>query len=224
VWDLLIIEKSMGYNPCKLIMKTEIFKSSYSNAINHAVDILRNGGLVAFPTDTVYGLAALPSREDYVERLFAAKGRNNSRAIAILIGNFSDLIKVVDHLDEIPERLAHRFWPGPLTIVVPKLAGLPKALSQDGTIGVRMPNHPVALALLKQIGPLAVTSANLSGKENANTAEEVYRQLNGRVDLIIDGGTSEGGVPSTVVACVSADMKILREGPISLEELREALA
>jgi L-threonylcarbamoyladenylate synthase len=213
----------MGYNPCKLNMKTEIFKSTYANAINHAVDILRNGGLVVFPTDTVYGLAALPSREDYVERLFAAKGRNNSRAIAILVGTFSDLAKVVDHLDEIPERLAHRFWPGPLTIVVPKLAGLPEALSQDGTIGVRMPDHPVALALLKQIGPLAVTSANLSGKENANSAEEVYRQLNGRVDLIIDGGYSEGGVPSTVVSCLSTEIEILREGPISLEELREAL-
>jgi L-threonylcarbamoyladenylate synthase len=204
-------------------MKTEILKADYLNAINHAVDVLRNGGLVAFPTDTVYGLASLPSREEYVERLFAAKGRNNSRAIAILIGNFTDLVKVVDHLDEIPERLAHHFWPGPLTIVVPKLAGLPDALSQDGTIGVRMPDHPVALGLLRQIGPLAVTSANLSGKENTNSAEEVYHQLNGRVDLILDGGRSEGGVPSTVISCVAADLKILREGPISLEELREEL-
>jgi L-threonylcarbamoyladenylate synthase len=205
-------------------MRTEIIKAGYPNAINHAVDVLKNGGLVAFPTDTVYGLAALPSSEEYVEGLFAAKGRNNSRAIAILIGNYSDLKKVVDHLDEIPERLAHRFWPGPLTIIVPKLAGLPETLSQDGTIGVRMPDHPVALALLRQIGPLAVSSANISGKENANSAEEVYRQLNGRVHLILDGGHSAGGVPSTVVRCTSAEMKILREGPISLEEITAALA
>jgi L-threonylcarbamoyladenylate synthase len=204
-------------------MKTEIIKAAYPNAINHAVDVLRNGGLVAFPTDTVYGLAALPSREEFVERLFAAKGRNNTRAIAILIGNFSDLNKVVDHLDHLPEQLAHAFWPGPLTIVVPKLAGLPDSLSQDGTIGVRMPDHPVALALLRQIGPLAVTSANLSGKENANSAEEVFWQLNGRIDLIVDGGQSEGGVPSTVISCVTADIKILREGPISLEKLRNVM-
>ncbi|MFZ2097716.1 MAG: L-threonylcarbamoyladenylate synthase [Anaerolineales bacterium] len=205
-------------------MKTEILKAAYPNALNHAVDVLKNGGLVAFPTDTVYGLAALPTTEEYVERLFAAKGRNNSRAIAILIGNYSDLNKVVNHLDEMPERLAHRFWPGPLTIVVPKIAGLPETLSQDGTIGVRMPDHPVALALLRQIGPLAVTSANISGKDNTNSAEEVYRQLNGRVHLILDGGRSAGGVPSTVVSCISADMKILREGPISLEEIEAALA
>jgi L-threonylcarbamoyladenylate synthase len=89
---------------------------------------------------------------------------------------------------------------------------------------VRMPDHPVALALLRQIGPLAVSSANISGKENANSAEEVYRQLNGRVHLILDGGHSAGGVPSTVVICTSAEMKILREGPISLEEITAALA
>jgi L-threonylcarbamoyladenylate synthase len=205
-------------------MKTEILKAAYPNALDHAVDVLKNGGLVAFPTDTVYGLAALPTTEEYVERLFAAKGRNNSRAIAILIGNYSDLNKVVNHLDEMPERLAHRFWPGPLTIVVPKIAGLPETLSQDGTIGVRMPDQPVALALLRQIGPLAVTSANISGKDNTNSAEEVFRQLNGRVHLILDGGRSAGGVPSTVVSCISADMKILREGPISLEEIEAALA
>jgi L-threonylcarbamoyladenylate synthase len=205
-------------------MKTEIIKATYPNAINHAVDVLKNGGLVAFPTDTVYGLSALPFIEEYIEGLFTAKGRNNSRAIAILIGNYADLKKVVDHMDKAPERLAQRFWPGPLTIVVPKLAGLPEALSQDSTIGVRMPDHPIALALLRQIGPLAVTSANISGKENTNSAEEVYRQLNGRVHLILDGGRSSGGVPSTVVSCISADMKILREGPISLEEIKDALA
>lgn len=204
-------------------MKTEILKAGYPGATRHAVDVLRNGGLVAFPTDTIYGLAALPFQEEFVEGLYSAKGRNNSRAIAILIGNFSDINQVVDHLDEIPERLTQRFWPGPLTIVVPKHAGLPEALSHDETIGVRMPDHPVALALLREIGPLAVTSANISGKENTNTAEEVYRQLKGRVHLILDGGRSSGGVPSTVVNCTTSEMNILREGPISLEELRTAL-
>ena len=205
-------------------MKTELLSADQPNAVEHAGDVLKHGGLVAFPTDTVYGLAALPFKGEYVEGLFSAKGRNNSRAIAILIGDYADLKRVVDHFDETSTRLANRFWPGPLTLVVPKLAGLPEALSQDGTIGVRMPDHPVALSLLRRIGPLAVTSANISGQDNANTAEEVYRQLNGRVHLILDGGRSSGGVPSTVVSCASSSMTILREGPISLDSIEAALS
>ncbi len=205
-------------------MKTEILRANRPSAIDHAVDVLKHGGLVAFPTDTVYGLAALPFKSEYVEGLFSAKGRNNSRAIAILIGNYADLKCVVDQFDETSTRLAHRFWPGPLTLVVPKLSGLPEVLSQDGTIGVRMPDHPVALALLRLIGPLAVTSANISGQNNANTAEEVYNQLNGRVHLILDGGRSSGGIPSTVVNCATSKMTILREGPISLNSIEAALS
>jgi L-threonylcarbamoyladenylate synthase len=205
-------------------MKTEILRADHSSALNHAVDVLRHGGLVAFPTDTVYGLAALPFKSEYVEGLFSAKGRNNTRAIAILIGDYADLKRVVDHFDEKSTILAQCFWPGPLTLVVPKLTGLPETLSQDGTIGVRMPDHPIALALLCAIGPLAVTSANLSGQDNANTAEEVHRQLNGRVHLILDGGRSSGGVPSTVVNCTSLSFTILREGPISLKEIEAALS
>ncbi len=205
-------------------METEIIKAGRSNAIDHAVDVLQHGGLVAFPTDTVYGLAALPFENAYVEGLFSAKGRSNSRAIAILIGEYEDLEKVVVFFDENTMRLAQCFWPGPLTLVVPKLASLPEALSQDGTIGVRMPNHPIALALLRQIGPLAVTSANISGQENATTAEEACRQLNGRVHLILDGGRSSGGVPSTVVNCMTPAMTILREGPISRKDIEQALS
>lgn len=204
-------------------MNTEILKAGRPNAINHAVDVLQHGGLVAFPTDTVYGLAALPFKGEYVEGLFSAKGRSNARAIAILIGDYDDIKKVVELFDETSNRLAHIFWPGPLTLVVPKIAELPGELSQDGTIGVRMPDHPVALALLRKAGPLAVTSANISGQENANTAEEVSRQLNGRVHLILDGGRSSGGIPSTVVNCTSSTLSILREGPISLEAIKEAL-
>jgi L-threonylcarbamoyladenylate synthase len=205
-------------------MKTEIIKAGHSAAISHAVDVLKNGGLVAFPTDTVYGLAVLPFNNEFIEGLFSAKGRNNSRAIAILIGDYEDLPSVVDRFEKTPKRLAQSFWPGPLTLVVPKQAGLPDALSPDGTIGVRMPDHPIALALLRQAGPLAVTSANISGQDNANTADEVYRQLNGRVHLILDGGRTTGGVPSTVVNCMTPVMTILREGPISRKDIEQALA
>jgi L-threonylcarbamoyladenylate synthase len=205
-------------------MDTEILRAGYPSALSHAVDVLQHGGLVAFPTDTVYGLAALPFNNEYVEGLFSAKGRNNTRAIAILIGNFTDLEKVVDHFDELADRLAHRFWPGPLTLVVKKRLNLPKVLSVDNTIGVRMPDHPLALALLRKIGPLAVSSANISGKENTNTADEVMRQLNGRVHLILDGGRTSGGVPSTVVDCTSPSLNILRQGPISQQDIEAALA
>jgi len=108
--------------------------------------------------------------------------------------------------------------------VVPKLPSLPEELSPDQTIGVRMPDHPIALALLRGIGPLAVTSANISGQENTNTAEEVNKQLNGRVHLILDGGKTSGGVPSTVVDCISDPLIILRQGPISSEMIQEALS
>jgi L-threonylcarbamoyladenylate synthase len=204
-------------------MKTEIIKADHPCAISHSIDVLQNGGLVAFPTDTVYGLAALPFKAENVERLFAAKGRSNTRAIAILIGDYTDLKRVTDRFDERSMRIAHRFWPGPLTLVVPKLPTLPEVLSPDGTIGLRMPDHPIALALLCEIGPLAVTSANLSGEDNPTTAEEVRRQLNKRVHLIVDGGKTSGGVPSTVLDCTSTSLTILRQGPITLESIKAAL-
>ncbi len=204
-------------------MKTEILRAGHASTIPHAVDVLQHGGLVAFPTDTVYGLAALPFRGEFVEGLFSAKGRSNTRAIAILVGDFADVDKVAQEFDERAQRIARRFWPGPLTLVVPKIPSLPAELTPDNTIGVRMPDHPVALALLQKIGPLAVTSANISGQENANTAEEVRKQLNGRVHLIIDGGKTSGGVPSTVVDCISPIPVVLREGPISLEAVLAAL-
>lgn len=205
-------------------MKTEIIQADHPSAIDHAIDVLLHGGLVAFPTDTVYGLAAIPFKSEYVEGLFSAKGRNNTRAIAILIGDYPDLKLVVEEFDEKSLRLAHRFWPGPLTLVVPKLTNLPPELSPDRTIGIRMPDHPIALTLLRRIGPLAVTSANLSGQENTNSAEEVLRQLDGRVHLILDGGRTSGGIPSTVVDCVSSPLAILRQGPITLEDIQKALS
>lgn len=204
-------------------MRTETIKAGHPNAITHAVDVLQHGGLVAFPTDTVYGLAALPFKSETVEGLFSAKGRTSSRAIAILIGDYPDLNRIVLMFDERSQKLAHNFWPGPLTLVIRKLPDLPPELSQDETIGVRMPDHPVALALLRMAGPLAVTSANLSGQPSANSAEEVSAQLDGRVHLILDGGKSSGGVPSTVVNCISTPPIILREGPVTRAEIESAL-
>lgn len=205
------------------MIKTELLRADHPIAIRHAVDVLQHGGLVAFPTDTVYGLAVLPFKAETVEQLFTAKGRNSSKAIAVLVGEVEHLNQVTTGLSQAARRLVERFWPGPLTLIVPKRSTLPDALSQNQTVGVRMPDHPLALLLLRAIGPLAVTSANLSGADNTNTAAEVMEQMNGRVHLIIDGGRSTGGVPSTVVDCTKAELSIERPGPISLEEIQQAL-
>lgn len=201
-------------------MKTEIMLADHPVAYLHALDVLKNGGVLAFPTDTVYGLAAFPFEEMMVERLYVVKGRNSTKAIAILIGDMSDLKRIVREMPPMAILLARRFWPGPLTLVLPSLDDLPKNLSQNSTIGVRMPDHPVALTLLRQAGPLAVTSANISGYGNTNTAQEVLDQLGGRIHLILDGGVTPGGIPSTVVDCTGSEPVILREGPISLKEIK----
>jgi L-threonylcarbamoyladenylate synthase len=205
-------------------MKTEILSAEHPVVFRHAVDILEHGGTVVFPTDTVYGLAALPFNEDYVERLYVVKGRNSTRAIALLISDVSELEKVSVSPSLQAKKLAEQLWPGPLTLVVPRHPALPEVLAPLPTVGVRVPDHPIALNLLRITGPLAVTSANRSGRENTNTAQEAFLQLQGRVDLIIDGGRSPGGVPSTVVDCTSPDLKILRPGPVSQHDIDQVVS
>lgn len=200
-------------------MKTEIISADHPSAIQYALDVLRNDGLVAFPTDTVYGLAVPAYNVKSIERLYVIKNRNNANAIAVLLGSMDDLDKVAVDIRKPARKVAQRFWPGPLTLVLPRHPDLPDILSPLPTVGVRVPDHPVALALLKAAGPLAVTSANISGGKNTLTANQVMKQLKGRVHLILDGGRTPGGVPSTVIDCTTEEPQILREGPISLQEI-----
>lgn len=204
-------------------MNTDVIKSDHPVALPHAVDVLKNGGLVAFPTDTVYGLAALPSSDEFIERLYTVKGRESTRAIAILLSSATELEEVSIKPNKSALELASRFWPGPLTLIVPRHPNLPDVLSPNPTIGVRVPDHAFALELLKLVGPLGVTSANISGRENTNTAQEVMNQLDGMIHLVIDGGKSPGSVPSTVVDCTTPDPVILRHGPIAFEDIQEAI-
>ncbi len=204
-------------------MKTEIFPASHPTAIPHALDVLSRNGVVAFPTDTVYGLGAQADNIEAIERLYLVKGRSHTKAIAILIGNVAQLDQIAINVSPAARKLAENFWPGPLTLILYRHPDLPELLAPEPTIGVRIPNHPDALALMAQTGPLAVTSANLSGGANANTAQEVQQQLAGRVHLILDGGPTPGGVPSTVVDCTSDQIKILRPGPLSLAKLKKAI-
>lgn len=201
-------------------MKTQILPATQIQA---ALEILQTGGIVAFPTDTVYGVGALAFDNAAIESIYTAKDRPIEKAIPILIGDLSDLEKVAEDIPDMALRFAARFWPGPLTCIVPKKQTLPPAVSATSTVAVRIPDHPDARALLRAAGPMAVTSANLSGQPSPSTALDVYQQLNGRIPLILDGGKTPGGVPSTLVDCTGDEPVILREGPISLDKLRSLL-
>ena len=200
-------------------LETQVISSLDPQALQQAELLLRLGELVAFPTDTVYGLGALLADPSAIEQLYLVKGREAAKAIAVLLGDETALAQVAGALSDLAARLVGRFWPGPLTLVVPAHPALPANLSPLPTVGVRMPDHPVALALLRRTGPLAVTSANLSGLPSARTAGDVFAQLNGRIPLILDGGETPGGSPSTVVDCTGSEPVILRLGPITLEQL-----
>ena len=200
-------------------MLTEILPSDHPRALPWALELIQSGAPVAFPTDTVYGLGASAFNPSAIEGLYRVKGREASKAVAVLVGNTADLAKVTGAMSEAAQRLAHKFWPGPLTLVVPRGAALPLTISPTGTLGVRMPNHPVALRLLNLSGPLAVTSANRSGAPSPSTTQEVFEQLDGLIPLILDGGRTPGGQPSTVVDCTGSELVILRQGPLTLETL-----
>jgi L-threonylcarbamoyladenylate synthase len=204
-------------------MRTEILPAAAPNTIPYAYEILQKGGLVAFPTDTVYGVGTLAFNQKGIASIYVAKDRPTEKAIPILIGDPEDLEKVGIDVPDTAHKLAARFWPGPLTLLVPKRPDLPEAVSATATVGVRVPDHNIAQKLLRLAGPMAVTSANISGAPSPVTSQEVYEQLGGRIPLIIDGGKTPGGVASTVVDCTIPELKIVREGPILLGELRSAL-
>jgi L-threonylcarbamoyladenylate synthase len=191
-----------------------------------AVAALRAGGLVAMPTDTVYGLGVSLAAPEALPRLFAAKDRPLDRAIVLLVADVDQAASVAI-VPPAARALADRFWPGGLTLVLAQApdAGLPAVLTGgQTTIGVRLPNHESPRALARALGPLPVTSANLSGHPEARDASTVLEQLGGRIDLVLDGGPAPGGVPSTVVDCSGEVARVLRVGAISTEDLARVLA
>jgi len=204
-------------------VKTIILPVDDPHALTRAVEALEAGDLVAFPTDTVYGVGALVHEPESIAKLYVIKERDLLKAIPILVGSVADLDQVASGINQKARRLAKAFWPGPLTLVVPRHPALPEIVSPYPTVGVRMPAHQTALNILELAGPLAVTSANLSGEPSSRTADEVVAQLKGRLPLILDGGQTPGGQPSTVVDCTQPDLTILRPGPISMEQLNQAL-
>ena len=204
-------------------MNTIILPADSPDSIKYAFEVLKKGGLVALPTDTVYGIGALAFDGKAVESIYAAKERPAEKAIPILIAEIMDINKVASKISLTTRRLAARFWPGPLTCVVPKKPTLPEIVSATDTVGVRIPDQATTRILLRFTGPMAVTSANISGQPSPTTVGEVLAQLNGRIPLIIDGGKTPGGTPSTVVDCSTSELKIVREGPISMQDLLSVL-
>jgi L-threonylcarbamoyladenylate synthase len=186
-----------------------------------AVDILRGGGIVAYPTDTVYGLGADATNEEAVLKIFDTKKRPLESAIPLLLSDTSDIANVARDIPDIAWRLAERFLPGGLTIVLYRLSSVsPVITGGSPKIAVRVPDHPIPIELIEMLGrPITGTSANLTGRSNPLTAEDVREQLGDSIDLIIDGGRCPGDITSTVIDLTADPPVIVRQGAVSRDEI-----
>ncbi len=195
--------------------------SGITQQIEKAIAILRQGGLVAFPTDTVYGLGASAYLPQAVARIYQVKERPRSMALPLLLADISQIDEVAAFVPSVAKLLVDKFLPGALTIVLYKSSAVSDIITAGGaTVAVRVPAHPIPIALARGLGaPLTGTSANRSGQPSPLTADEVYAQLGDRIDFIIDGGRCPGGKESTIVDVTGQTPVILREGAISREEI-----
>ena len=205
---------------------TEVMPTTYARAIDQALQVLKQGGLVAFPTDTVYGVGAHAFLPQAVEQIYHVKGRPRSKPIPILLDSAAHLPDLAENVAPEAWLLAERFWPGPLTIILPRGSRVSDVVTAGGpSVAVRVPDHEFALRLIGAAGgTLAATSANLSGHPDPVTAQEVLGYLEGRIDLILDGGPCPGGQASTVIDLTGVSPTVVRPGPISSRELEEVLA
>ena len=200
------------------------FPSDIQQQVEMGISILKGGGLVAFPTDTVYGLGACATMLEAVERIYMVKERPRSMALPLLLAHTSQISEVASPVPQVAWRLAHSFLPGALTIVLPRSGSIPDIITAGGvTVAIRVPAHSIPVALIEGLGvPVVGTSANLSGKPNLLTAGDVCSQFGDKIDLVIDGGQCLGGRESTVVDVSGETPMLLREGAISREELEQA--
>ncbi len=191
--------------------------------IEQALACVQSGGVLAVPTDSFYALAVGISQQAALEQLRAIKGHRDHKTFPVLIGDLSQLDQLVDHVPEIAKKLMQQFWPGLLTFVLKAKPHVSTVLMSDsGTIGVRQPNDSRVCELLKLTGPLTGTSANRTGQPPGQSVEEAIQQLGLEIDLILDGGSTPGGQPSTVLQ-VEPELRILRQGAISQQTLQRAL-
>jgi L-threonylcarbamoyladenylate synthase len=210
-------------------LKTEVLKIDIHNVdtakITYAAQVLKEGGLVAFPTETVYGLGANALNEAAVLRIFEAKGRPSDNPLIVHVADKQSVEKLVLRIPDKAVKLMDMFWPGPLTLVMDKQPIVPEIITAGlNTVAVRVPSHPIALALIKAAKlPVAAPSANVSGKPSPTDARHVINDLNGKVDVIIEGGLSNIGVESTVVDMVIEPPMLLRPGGITLEQMEAVI-
>jgi L-threonylcarbamoyladenylate synthase len=202
-------------------MMTQVLPAASAAALVEAVRILQGGGLVAFPTDTVYGVAAHAFVPAAVESLYVVKERSLDKAIPLLLGDVDDVGRVALETSALARRLMERFWPGGLTIVFRAQAHVPAIVTAGtGSVALRLPDHDTPRALARALGaPLAATSANLSGRPSPRTAADVVADLGGRIALVLDGGPCPGGVDSTVVDLTGSPPRIARAGAIPPADL-----
>lgn len=187
-----------------------------------ALGALADGRIVGIPTDTVYGLAADPFRPGATERLFEAKRRSRDVDLPVLVASIDQAMSLTTAVPDVAAALMRRYWPGPLTLVLPRRPDLTADLGEDeATIGIRCPAHPVPLALCAKGGPIATTSANLHGEPTSQTAEEVVAVFGDAVAVVLDGGRRAGS-PSTVVDCTGTEPRLLREGRVAWSEVQAA--
>ena len=193
--------------------------------IREASEILKNGGLVAFPTETVYGLGGDATDKEASRKIYAAKGRPSDNPLIVHIADFSQLEQITENLPETARLLADAFWPGPLTMVCNKNQVIPYETTGGlDTVAVRMPNNPVALALIRESGcMIAAPSANTSGRPSPTKASHVYEDLSGKIEAILDGGAVDIGLESTIVDLTEDVVTILRPGFINMDMLREVV-
>ncbi len=192
--------------------------------IRRAAEIIKKGGLVAFPTETVYGLGASAFNPKAVARIFEVKRRPMTDPVIVHICEFKELEKLCSKIDERVKKLAKAFWPGPLTVVLPKSKNVPDIVTAGlDTVAVRMPSHWVARKLIKLAGPIAAPSANMFSKVSPTRAEHVEEQLGDKIDLILDGGKCEVGVESTIIDLSEERPVILRPGGVSVEDIRRVI-
>ena len=197
--------------------------SSIQQQVEDGISILRQGGLVAFPTDTVYGLGASANLPQAVEKVYQVKQRPRDRALPLLLADISQISEVAYPVSQVAWRLARAFLPGALTLVLPKSKSVPDIITAGGkTVAVRVPAHPIPVALARGLGtPIVGTSANISGQPSPLTAEEVSIQFGNKMEIIIDGGRCPGGRESTVVDVTGEVPVMLREGAIAREKLQQ---
>ncbi|HEY7321627.1 MAG TPA: L-threonylcarbamoyladenylate synthase [Candidatus Binatia bacterium] len=207
--------------------ETENFKAPNEAVENlaAAVEALKRGRVIVFPTETLYGLGADALNDSCVEKIFELKGRDRRNPIPVLVANQDMLNTLVAEVPTIAQKLMHQYWPGPLTLVLPGRKNLPKPLCNSaGGVGVRISSQPIANSLVKGMGrPLTATSANPSGKEPARTLQQARSYFAGRIDFFVDGGTLTSKSGSTVVEVTEDSIRIIREGDISAEELQRFL-